>query len=88
MSLETAFADGHTLDIGPWVEPDEPMQGLLFETISAVRIDGRDYAVLRLIGITRDELEYAYDHSVGELLGRLKAAGVYPNTATQRASLV
>jgi hypothetical protein len=88
MSLETAFENGHTLDISPWVDPSASIQGVVFERLYEVRIENLPFAVMRVIGVTRTELDYTYENGVDELLERLKNAGVYPNTATQRASVL
>lgn len=87
-SLEMRFGDGHTLDIGAWVEPDETIQGLVFERASASRIGGKQFGVMRVIGITRPELEFAKHSGVSRLLDVLKEAYVYPRTDTGRESLV
>jgi hypothetical protein len=88
MSLEVAFGHGHTLDIGPWVEADDPIQGIVFEKVAEKKFDGESYGVLRCIGITRAEMEYAQNRGAMALLTRLKKAGVYPNTAIRRKSVL
>lgn len=88
MSMKVAFADGHTLDIGAWVEEDDPLQGILFEEIAVAKIDGAEYSTLRCLGITRREMEYALEEGSDELIARLQNAGVYPRTTVSRASLV
>jgi hypothetical protein len=57
MTLETAFGHHHTLDIGAWVEPADPVQGILFALEYQTEIEGKPYGVLRCIGIKRLELE-------------------------------
>ena len=88
MSFEVAFAHGHTLDIGPWVDPDAPIQGIVFEDVSTCRIDGQPYGILRVIGISRHEMEYAQEYGVPTLIARLKTAGVYPETRVFRDSVI
>jgi hypothetical protein len=91
MSLETAFGNHHSLDIGPWVPASDPIQGVVFEKACATELDGARYGILRCIGITRKELEFALELGpVGSaiLLERLQKAGVYPNTSLQRESAV
>lgn len=87
-SLEMRFGDGHTLDIGAWIEPDEPIQGLVFERVSTSRIDGKEFGVMRVIGITRPELEFAKHNGVSRLVDLLKEAHVYPRTESGRKSVV
>lgn len=86
MTLETVFDDGHTIDIAPWVEDACRIRALVFETFASVKIDSRHYGILRAIGVTEDELAFARDQGVDELLGKLKAAGVYPKTDLRRTS--
>jgi hypothetical protein len=88
MSLRTRFGHGHTVDIGPVVDPASPIQGVLFDAQCATTIDGKEYAVYRVIGITRAELEYKQQRGSEALVAALKVAGVYPHTAVNRASVV
>ena len=88
MSFDTTFGHGHTLDIGPWVGRDAPIQGVVFETVCSCRIDRQPYGILRVVGVSRPELEYAQEHGTPALLARLKAAGAYPDTRVNRDSVV
>jgi hypothetical protein len=88
MTLEVSFDDGHSLDFGPWVEPEATLQGVVFEHAWTATIDGSSYCVLRVIGVTRPELEYAQSRGVSALLSLLREAGVYPRTITDRTSAV
>ena len=88
MALDVAFGDGHTLDIGAWVEEPDSLQGITFEEVLVTEIGGEGYSILRCIGITRDEMEYALEQGSHNLIARLQDAGVYPHTMPQRASVV
>lgn len=88
MSLDIAFGDGHTLDIGAWVDEDAPIQGVIFEEVLATEIGGTEYSILRCIGITREEMEYALEQGSGKLLVSLQEAGIYPHTTLKRVSVV
>lgn len=88
MSLWTIFGHGHTIDIGPLVEADEPLQGVWLEAESCSTIDGESYAIYRVIGITRAEMEYKQAKGSEALVAVLKEGGVYPNTKVHRASVV
>ena len=87
MSMRIALGNGHTVDIGPHVG-EAPIQGVWLETTCCVRIDKKFYSVYRVIGITRPELEYKRARGSEALATALKAAGVYPHTAANRASVV
>jgi hypothetical protein len=88
MSFETVFGNGHTLDIGPWVCRDDPLQGVVFEQVCNCRIDVQDYGIFRIIGVSRAEMKYSREHGTPALLAKLKAAGVYPDTQVKRNSVI
>ena len=87
-SLENTFDHGHSIDIGPWVEPDDAIQGLIFECASTCLINGKRFGVLRVIGVTRTELEFAVSNGVSQLIAALKRAGIYPHTDIRRDAVV
>ncbi|MCA9078444.1 MAG: suppressor of fused domain protein [Planctomycetaceae bacterium] len=88
MACDVSFGDGHTLDIGPWVSDDARIQGVVFEGLYESLIDGVRYCVLRVIGVTRLELEFARETGVQQLFSKLKSGGVYPNTLVRRESVI
>jgi hypothetical protein len=88
MSFDTKFGHGHTVDIGVAVAPDAPIQGVVFENQSSVTIDAQSYGVLRVIGITRAEMDYKLEHGLSALVRVLKASHVYPDTLVDRASVI
>ncbi len=92
MSFNSVFKSMQTMDIGRWVnkgwfQRKPSLQALLFEQECKVTIDGQDYGILRCIGITRDEMEYAKTHGSPALVSLLKKAGVYPHSITSRRSV-
>jgi hypothetical protein len=88
MSLEVELDDGHTIDLGPTVEASSVIQGVVLEKLCAAQIDGASYGVMRAIGITRAELNYARDRDVPSLIRSLRTCGVYPATRLNRSSVV
>lgn len=88
MSLDVAFNDGDTLDIGGWVDGDDTLQGLLFRQEYALAVAGRDAGVVRCVGITRAEMELARAQGTDALVARLEAAGIHPHTFVGRPSVV
>lgn len=80
MTSEAAFGSGHTLDIGPWVGQDDHLQGLAFEELCTSSVKNERYAVFRLHGLTRDELNSAIEFGVDDVLAQRKRDGVYPVT--------
>jgi hypothetical protein len=87
-SFDAKFGDGHTLDIGAWVSADAPIQAVVLEMASTALIDRVPYGILRCVGVTRSELEFARKKGVRSLLRTLGDAGIYPRTLTERASVV
>ncbi len=80
MSLTSAFGHGHTIEIGAIVSPGCALQGLVLEEFSRATIDGGGYGILRAIGVTRSQLEFAMENGTEPLTERLKLAGLYPLT--------
>lgn len=87
MSFEAALDDGHSLDLGPQLEASSKLQGLIFERFSDSKIKGKQFGILRAIGVTRAELDWCREHSVEALVEKLKAAGIYPLTDVNRDSV-
>ena len=87
-TFDIKFGHRHTLDIGPWTEPEDPIQGLILERESTAKIDGNKYGIMRVIGVTRTELDFAVQHGVPQLIAKLKDSGHYPNTLLSRESVV
>jgi hypothetical protein len=92
MSTEAIFKDGDTLDIGAWVNSGKrrkpKLQGILFKQECRTRIRGKSFGILRCIGITRREMEFAQREGSKALVAKLRAAGVYPHTITTRKSVL
>lgn len=88
MSLQTAFGHGHTVDIGRVAGQDASIQGVLLQSECRLQIDGESYAILRVIGITRAEMEFKRSEGSDALVEALKLLDVYPHTLVHRASVV
>lgn len=88
MSLEALFDDGHTVDVSELAGYESSLRGLVLERYAAVVIDNTQYALLRVHGITSEELEFARSEGPEALLKRLKATGTYPNTDIRRRSVL
>jgi hypothetical protein len=82
--LTEIFEPGDTMDIAQWVGPDAMLQGVVFE--EALRTELRQLfrhercGLLRCIGVTRPELEFARKHGTPALIEWLQHAGIYPRT--------
>jgi hypothetical protein len=93
MSIHTVFEDGDTMDIGGWVNSGlfrrKPrIQGLLFKQECSMTIDGGRFGIVRCIGITRREMEFAQKKGSSELISHLAKVGIYPHTFTTRNSAI
>ncbi|HEY2787524.1 MAG TPA: suppressor of fused domain protein [Fimbriiglobus sp.] len=97
MSMDVGFDHGHTVDIGPVVNKSgvksmlagKPrIQGVLFQRECTAEFEGVQYGVMRCVGITRPEVEYALSAGSAKLVARLKEASVWPNTLINRDSVV
>jgi len=87
-TVAEVFDVGHTADITAWVDKECMAKGLLFTKLVAFTFGGQPFGVLHSVGVTRDELDYALQHGSDDLLRRLSAAGAFPVTDLNRASVV
>ena len=84
LGLAELFEPGDTLDIGQWVNVDAPIQGVLFEEAFRTELLGERCGLLRCIGVTRPELQFAIKQGNRALMERLDRAHVYPHTMIHR----
>jgi hypothetical protein len=87
LSFEAALGPGHTVDLGPHAEPEDRLKGVVLERFSTTPFGRKKFGILRAIGITRLEMEWARRHSGPELVEKLKAARVYPDSDVRRRSV-
>lgn len=87
-TVREAFDEGHTADITAWVAAECPIKGLLFTKLVSFEFNQQSFGVLLCVGITRAEMDHSLAHDSVDLLSRLKAAGVFPVTDLNRASVV
>lgn len=84
MSFDAAFDHGHTLDIGPWVDDDSKIQGVMFDCAFKCEVDKTPYCILRVVGLHRDELAVCQRVGVDRYISILKDHGIFPATLTKR----
>lgn len=84
MTLQVVFEPGDTLDIGPWVQPGEQIQGVVFEEGLRMELfsDNKmeQCGLMQIIGITRSELNFALNNGTRALIEDLKKRDEYPRT--------
>lgn len=88
MSLETVLGHGHTVDIGPCVATEAPIQAVLLTEEERVEVAGGHFAICRVTGLCRPELDFCIQHGAERLISALKAHGIFPNTKVDRKSVV
>jgi hypothetical protein len=84
LSLQALLEPGDTLDIGQWVDAGAPIQGVIFEEAFRAELLGEHCGLLRCIGVTRPELEFAVKRGTPALIERLQRAHIYPQIITHR----
>jgi hypothetical protein len=87
-TLHELFEPGDTFDIGPWVTAGSSIQGVLFDEALRLELQGETCGLLRCVGITRSELEFATRRGVPALVECLIRAAVYPRTSIHRNGTV
>ncbi len=90
-TLIELFEPHDTVDIAQWVHPDSALQGLVLEEALRLKLGTpaalESCGLMRCIGVTRPELEFARQHGAQTLIERLRMTGVYPKTIPDRASV-
>lgn len=90
--LDELIEPGDMFDIGPLLKPEAPLQGVVFEAALQIKLQHwiwiEPCGVLRCIGVTRPELNFARKHGTPALMERLKRVGIYPKTIVQRKDSV
>ncbi len=87
-SMNSALDAGHTVDLSPAMKAPGTLDAVLLDRFSQSGINGRDYAILRCIGITARELAFAKQAGTDTLRQKLMDAGAYAATRCQRESVV
>ena len=77
---------GHTLDLSAVLEDSRNIAGAFLEPFLSFRRGLRKYSVVRCVGVTSDELEFAVDKGVPALIEHLRQRSVYPVTEPDRSS--
>jgi hypothetical protein len=89
-TLVELFEPGDTMDISAW-GTRFGLDGIIFEEVfcTKIRIGLRheNCGLLRCIGITKSELEFAREHGSQALIECLKRNGIYPTTIPHRPSI-
>lgn len=87
LSFDAELDQGHSVDVGRIAGPDVTLQGVVLERFSTSKIGQRNYSVLRVIGVTRPEMEWCLRFSPGALIQKLKLGGLYPLSDSRRRSV-
>jgi hypothetical protein len=91
-ALSEVFDPDDIMDVSPWIgDLQSNLRGVIFEEgfSTQIRMElGREQCgLLRCIGVTTPELNFAREHGVPSLVKALKISNVYPNTILMRSSI-
>jgi hypothetical protein len=86
-TLEASIYSGDTMDIGPFAQSENTIQGIIFDTYATFTIGPKKYGLLLILGITADELDWAMDNGGKQLIEKLKERDIYPITDLNRKSI-
>jgi hypothetical protein len=88
LSMNDALDAEHAIDLRSMPKLPGSFEGVLVEVFTRRQIEGRDYAIVRCIGITRPEMEFARREGTERLRQRLLAADAYAATRCSRESVI
>lgn len=86
-AIDNPLGSGETMDIGSAVPLPSKISALLFDTFATTVLFGRPIEIRLCLGITGDELDFAFAIGTGQLTELLKARKVYPITDLTRESI-
>jgi hypothetical protein len=87
-AIDNPLGSGETMDIGSAVPAPSDISALFFDTFATTEILGREIELRLCLGITGDELDFAFAHGTRKLVDLLKAQSVYPITDLKRTSVL
>jgi suppressor of fused protein SUFU len=85
---QAPILSGESMDIDEATPTHSPIKALLFDTYRTFNMFGETFDLRLCIGITKDELQFKFDHGAEALLSKLREAGVYPFTDLSRSSVL
>ncbi len=87
-TLKSHIAAGETMDLDQSTPTESRIKALIFDTYQTFKMFGATYELRLCMGITKDELQFTFDHGPKPLLAKLKEARVYPYTDLNRHSVL
>jgi hypothetical protein len=88
-TLDVSINSGEIMDLGGrFLSDDSKIVAVVFEKYSDFKIDGKKYGLLLIIGITKEELQYAESNGGASLIKKLKENKIYPYTDLNRNSVL
>jgi Suppressor of fused protein (SUFU) len=85
---QAPLLSGESMDIDEATPTDSAIKALLFDTYRTFSMFGETFDIRLCLGITKDELQFKFDHGAEALLSKLRQAGVYPFTDLSRSSVL
>ena len=86
-TLDESLNSCETMDIGGFGKK-VGFNAIIFDKYSSTEIDGKEIGLMLVIGITKQELKWAFKNSGKELIAKLKESGIYPYSLAKRKSVV
>ena len=87
-SFEASFDHLHTIDVSGILPEGALLTGAVIEKFSTTVVNSEEFSILRVHGVTSQELEFARENGADILLDHLKSKGVYPNTDIKRKTTI
>lgn len=88
-TMDVSINIGEIMDLGGrFLSDDSKIVGVVFDKYSDFKIDGKKYGLLLIIGITKEELQYAESNGGASLIKKLKVNKIYPYTDLKRKSVL
>jgi len=87
-TLDESINSGETMDLsGRFLSDQSKISSVIFDKYANFKVDGSDYGLMLVIGITSDELAYKEKNGGKALIEILKEKGIYPFTDLDRESV-
>lgn len=86
-SLESSIYSGETMDLGSFALKGSSIKAIIFDKYADFTIDNNKYGLMLVMGITKDEFNWAKKNGGKELIIKLKGKNIYPYTNLTRKSI-
>jgi Suppressor of fused protein (SUFU) len=88
LSLTRQLGPGQWIDLSSWIYGGDPLKWILLEQFTNMQVEGNNYGILRCVGATEVERQYAQERGAAALLEKLAGAGAYPQINIERDTVL